>query len=48
MGDFSGTEWDECGVSKVEGCIDFMGVKVRVSRCFLPLFYLFLVSLDLK
>lgn len=39
---------DGCSVSKVEGCVDFMGVKVSVSRCFLPLSYLLLVSLDLK
>lgn len=41
-------EQDGCSVSNVEGCVDFMGVKVRVSRCFLPLCYLLLVSLDLK
>lgn len=49
MGDFfGGMEREGCSVSKVEGCVDFMGVKVRVSRCFLPLCYLLLVSLDLK
>lgn len=41
-------ERDGCSVSKVEGCVDFMGVKVRVSRCFLPLSYLLLANLDLK
>lgn len=48
VGDFSGTERDGCSVSEVEGCSDFMGVKVRVSRCFLPLSCLLLESLDLE
>lgn len=48
VGDFSGTERDGCSVSEVEGCIDFMGVKVRVSRRFLPLSCLLLESLDLE
>lgn len=41
--------WSGMGVvSEVEGCVDFMGVKVRVSSCFLPLSYLLLESLDLE
>lgn len=37
VGDLSGMEQDGCNVSKVDGCVDFRGVKVRVSRWFCPL-----------
>ena len=48
MGDFSGAEQDGRSVSEVEGCVDFVDVEVRISRCFLLLSCLPLVSLDLK